>query len=159
MCQCSKFFLEFIDSDLTTLNIKTILMDGGFSAGDAEELGTFLGIKPGRISTLRTNSNGNVHQLLTAIIDEWLQIDKKSSWRKLADAVRNSVAERSCRHLLVADKILEQYCGVKRKAISKGISNVNIIPNIMYKLYIWSYEGLVFTKGMITLNIHDSSDH
>ena len=76
-----------------------------FPADKAEELGIFLGIKKGRISTLRMNNNGNADQLLTAIIEEWLRNDKKKSWEKLADAVR------SCHHLLLADKILEQYCG------------------------------------------------
>ena len=108
-----EFVLEFIGSNLTTLNIKRILMDGDFPAGEAEELGTFLGVESGKISTLRTNSNGNAYKLLTAIIEEWLRNDKKKSWEKLADAVR------SCRHSLLADKILKQYCGVKRKVFQK----------------------------------------
>ena len=104
-----------IDNNLTTLNIKTVLMDGDFPAGIAEELGLYLGIKPGRISTLKMNNNGNADRLLTAIIEEWLRNDKKQSWRTLADAVRR------CGYSLLADKIIEQYCGVKRKAISRGI--------------------------------------
>ena len=108
-----EFVLEFIDSNLTTLNIKKILKDEDFSAGIAEELGLFLGIKQGRIDTLRTNNNGNADKLLTAIIEEWLRNDKEKSWKKLADAVR------SCHHPLLADKILEQYCGEERKLFQK----------------------------------------
>ena len=100
-----EFVLEFIDSDLTTHNIKTILTDEGFPANESEELGIFLGIKKGRISALRKDNNGNADQLLTAIIEEWLQNDKKKSWEKLADAVKR------CHYSLLADKILKKYCG------------------------------------------------
>ena len=89
-------------------------MDEDFPAGKAEGLGTFLGIEPGKIFTLRTNNNGNADKLLTAIIVEWLRNDKKKSWEKLANAVRR------CGHSLLADKILKQYyCGVKRKVFQK----------------------------------------
>ena len=98
------FVLEFIDSNLTTLNIKTILVDEDFSANKAKELGIFLGMKKGRIDVLGINNSGNADQLLTAIIEEWLQNDKKKSWGKLADAVRR------CHYPLLADKILKQYC-------------------------------------------------
>ena len=88
-------------------------MDGGFSASEAGELGTFLDIEQGRIDTLRTDNVGNANNLLTAIIVEWLRNDKEKSWGKLADAVRR------CSHSLLADKILEQYCGIKRKVFQK----------------------------------------
>ena len=82
-------------------------MDEDFPADRAEELGTYLSIKQGRIAALKMNNNAD--QLLTAIIVEWLRNDKTQSWEKLADAVRN------CHLPLLADKILEQYCGVKGK--------------------------------------------
>ena len=96
-------------------------MDGDFPADEAEELGIFLGMKKGRIDVLGINNSGNADQLLTAIIEEWLRNDKEKSWKKLADAVR------SCHHPLLADKILEQNCGEKRKV---RISNVIIIIHI-----------------------------
>ena len=102
-----EFVLEFAGSNLTAFNIKTILMDEDFPAGKAEELGIFLGMKEGRISTLRMNNNDNGDKLLTAIIEEWLRNGKKKSWERLADAVR------SCHRPLLADKILKQYCGEK----------------------------------------------
>ena len=110
-----EFVLEFAGSNLTVLNIKTILMDEDFPVGIAEELGTFLGIKKGRIDALRKDNDGNADQLLTAIIEEWLQNDKEKSWEKLADAVR------SCHHPLLADKILKQYCGVFQMVYLKSI--------------------------------------
>ena len=88
-------------------------MDEDFPADRAEELGIFLGLKKGRISTLRTNNNGNADKLLTTIIEEWLQNDKKKSWDRLANAVKR------CGYSLLANKILKQYCGVKRKVFQK----------------------------------------
>ena len=114
-----KFVLEFIGSNLTILNIQTILMVKDFPASEADQLGIYLGIKLGRISTLKMNNNGNADRLLTAIIEEWLRNDKKPTLRTLADAVRR------CHHSQLADYILKQYWGVKRKAISRGIFYVN----------------------------------
>ena len=81
------------------LNIKTLFKKEDFPADKAGELGTFLGINHGRISTLKSNNVGNADEMLSAILSEWLNNDSEKSWEKLAKALRN------LSHSLIADKI------------------------------------------------------
>ena len=82
------------------MNIKTFLKDETFPADKAEELGVYLGIKPGRISALKNNNN-DADRLLSEIITEWLNNDDEKSWDKLATALRY------CNHSVMADKLLK----------------------------------------------------
>ena len=83
---------------LSLVNIKTFFKKD-FPADKAGELGTFLGINPGRIFTLESNNIGNADEMLSAILSEWLNNDDEKSWEKLADALRR------LDHSLMADKI------------------------------------------------------
>ena len=91
-----------LGSDLTLLNIKIFLKEEDFPTGKADELGIYLGIKPGRISTFKKASGGDRDRLLSIVITEWLNNDKEKSWRKLAKALRH------CDYPLMADKILKK---------------------------------------------------
>ena len=86
---------------LSLVNIKTFLKEGDFPADKAGELGIYLGIKPRRISALKSNNNGNADGMLSAILSEWLNNDGEKSWEKLAKALRN------LGHSLMADKIVK----------------------------------------------------
>ena len=81
------------------MNVKTFLKDETFPADKAEELGLYLGIEPGRISTLKKNNNNDADCLLSEIITEWLNNDDEKSWDKLATALRN------CNYSVMADKL------------------------------------------------------
>ena len=87
---------------LSLVNIKTFLKEEDFPADKAEELGTYLGINPGRISTLKSNNVGNADGMLSATLSEWLSNDGEKSWKKLADVLRH------LDHSLMADKILRE---------------------------------------------------
>ena len=86
---------------LSLVNIKTFFKEEDFPVDKAEELGIFLGIKPGRISTLKRNNICNADELLTAILSEWLKNDGEKSWKKLADTLRY------LSHSSMADKLVE----------------------------------------------------
>ena len=92
----------YIGRSLSLVNIKTFLKEEDFPANKAGELGIYLGIKPGRISTLESDNHGNSDKILTAILSEWLEIDGEKSWEKLAKALE------TLRHLLTADKLVER---------------------------------------------------
>ena len=85
--------------DLTLRNIKIFLNEEDFPADRGEDLGEYLGIKPGRISTLKKNSGGDSDRLLSNVITEWLSNDKEKSWQKL------SIALKYCGYSLMAEKI------------------------------------------------------
>ena len=70
-----------------------------FPADRGEDLGEYLGIKPGIISALKKKSGGDPDRLLSIIITEWLNNDKEKSWQKLSTALRY------CGHSLMAEKI------------------------------------------------------
>ena len=70
-----------------------------FPANRAEDLGEYLGIKPGRITALKQISGGDPDRLLSNVITEWLNNDSEKSWQKLAKALKN------CDHSLIAKKI------------------------------------------------------
>ena len=75
------------------------MKEGDFSAALSGELGIYLGIQPGRISTLRKKSSSDPDILLSEIITEWLNNDSEKSWKKLATALRQ------CNYSLIAEKI------------------------------------------------------
>ena len=93
-------FLVGCHLSLNLLNVKTFLKDETFPADKAEELGVYLGIKPGRISALKKNNNNDADRLLSEIITEWLNNDNEKSWDKLANALKK------CNHSVMADKLL-----------------------------------------------------
>ena len=86
---------------LSLVNIKTFLKEEDFPADKAGELGTYLGINPGRISTLKSDNVGNADGMLSAILSEWLSNDGQS-WEKLADVLRH------LDHSLMADILREK---------------------------------------------------
>ena len=94
------FLYIIIGGCLTLVNIKTFFKEEDFPADRAGELGTYLGIKPGRISTLKSNNLGNADEFLSAIISDWLNDDSEKSWKKLADALRY------LNHSLMSDKLV-----------------------------------------------------
>ena len=94
--------IVYIGACLSLVNIKTILKEEDFPADKAEELGIYLGIKPGRNSTLKRNNLGNADEMLSAILSEWLNDDGEKSWKKLADALRY------LGHSSMADKLMEK---------------------------------------------------
>ena len=91
-----------IGRSLSHVNIKTFLKEEDFPANKAGELGIYLGIKPGRISTLESDNHGNSDKIPTAILSEWLGNDGEKWWEKLAKALG------TLRHLLTADKLVER---------------------------------------------------
>ena len=70
-----------------------------FPADRGEDLGEYLGIKPGIISALKQKSGGVPDRLLSGVITEWLNNDKEKSWQKLSTALRY------CGYSLIAEKI------------------------------------------------------
>ena len=78
------------------------MKEGDFPADKAEDLGEYLGINPGRISTLKKENNGYLDRLLSSVIKEWLNNDSEKSWQKLATALKH------CDHKLMAEKIAPQ---------------------------------------------------
>ena len=87
-----------------------------FPADRGEDLGEYLGIKPGRISALKTKSGGDPDRLLSNIIIEWLNNDNGKCWQKLAKALKN------CDHSLIAEKIAPQ----------EGMHEFHIVESVMY---------------------------
>ena len=91
-----------LGGDFTLQNIKTFLKEEDFHANRAEDLGEYLGIKPGRIAALKQKNGGDPDRLLSNVITEWLNNDSEKSWQKLAKALEN------CDHSLIAKKICPQ---------------------------------------------------
>ena len=91
-----------LGGDLILVNIKTFLKEEDFHANRAEDLGEYLGVKPGRIEALKQKSGGDPDRLLSNVITEWLNNDSEKSWQKLATALRH------CDHSLIAKKISPQ---------------------------------------------------
>ena len=89
-----------------------------FHANRAEDLGVYLGIKPGRIAALKQISGGDPDRLLSSVITEWLDNDSEKSWQKLATALRH------CHHSLIAEKIASQ----------EGMHEFPIIESVRYNL-------------------------
>ena len=108
-----------LGGDLTLVKIKTLLKEEGFHANRAEDLGEYLGIKPGRIAALKQISGGDPDRLLSSVITEWLDNDIKKSWKKLATALRH------CHHSLIANKIAPQ----------EGMHEFAIIESVRYTLF------------------------
>ena len=73
-----------------------------FPASKARKLGEYLGIEPGRISTLEKNSGKDAEELLSVIINEWLYNDVDKSLDKLAEALEH------CDHKIMAKELLEK---------------------------------------------------
>ena len=94
----------------------TFLKEGDFPADKAESLGEYIGIKPGRISTLKTKSGGDPDRLLSNVITEWLNNDSEKSCQKLATALKY------CEHSLMAKKL----------APRKGMHEFSIIETVRY---------------------------
>ena len=113
------FNRTLLGGDLTLVNIKIFLKEEDFHANRAEELGVYLGIKPGRIAALKQISGGDPDRLLSSIITEWLDNDKEKSWQKLATALRH------CHHSLIANKIPPQ----------EGMHEFAIIESVSYTLF------------------------
>ena len=90
-----------------------------FSASRAEDLGEYLGIKPGRIAALRQKSGGDPDRLLSRVIREWLNNDSEKSWLKLAKALKN------CDHSLIAKKI---------PSSQEGMHEFLIIESVRYSI-------------------------
>ena len=86
---------------LSLQRIKTLLREEDFPSDKAEDLGEYLGITAGRISTFKMDSGNNPDRLLSNIIMEWLNNDVNTSGDKLANAVKY------CGHSLTANKIRE----------------------------------------------------
>ena len=78
----------YTGGSLSLVNIKTFLNKEDFPANKAGELGIYLGIKHGRISTLESDNHGNADKMLSAILSEWLNNHGEKSWKKLADALK-----------------------------------------------------------------------
>ena len=87
-----------------------------FPANRAEDLGVYLGIKPGRLSDLKTESGGVPDRLLSNVITEWLNNDSGKSWQKLATTLKN------CNYSLIAKKIAPQ----------EGKHEFHIIESVRY---------------------------
>lgn len=85
---------------LTVVNILKILKDGKFAFTKAESLGRGLGLSNGKIAQFKMESPGSLEGLLANILDHWLQNNKPTSWKSLAEALRLC----DCRNL--ANKIL-----------------------------------------------------
>ena len=76
----------FADPTLTCSNIMMLFHDK-FPSSEADVLGTHLKISQSFLKDARQNNVGNFKGMMIAVLDHWLDTNKRKSWTLLASAV------------------------------------------------------------------------